>query len=137
MRRNKRVQYSFRGLIRAVVVAVFISVVVAAALPVLADGFGNADVLLNRGYLEDTAGVDLDCTESDVSIAKITYVTVLDDGCAFPGDTGDCMNHPVDRAGDSARFPGGATRGKPHGAPDRLMHSFHDGGDCTGGLRSQ
>jgi hypothetical protein len=37
--------------------------------------------------MEEEAGFGLNCTANDVSIANATNITILDDGCAYPGDT--------------------------------------------------
>ncbi|MFC1622262.1 hypothetical protein ACFL13_02710 [Patescibacteria group bacterium] len=37
--------------------------------------------------IEDAAGGDLNCTAGDVSIADVTSIDILDDGCQFVGDT--------------------------------------------------
>ena len=29
----------------------------------------------------------LNCTANDIQLAQATNITILDDGCAFPGDT--------------------------------------------------
>jgi hypothetical protein len=39
--------------------------------------------------MQDIAGFNLQCTANDVQIASATDIVVLDDGCAFPGDTVD------------------------------------------------
>jgi hypothetical protein len=55
---------------------------------ILADGAGNADVLNDIGCLEDEAGFGLNCgTAQDVRIASVTNIMIMDDGCAFQGDT--------------------------------------------------
>ena len=57
------------------------------------DGSGNADVLQGLGCMQDVAGFGLNCTANDVRIAGIQVIDgveqleILDDGCAFPGDT--------------------------------------------------
>ena len=42
---------------------------------------------LDNGCMEDVAGFGLNCTANDIQIATVFNLTVLDDGCAFPGDT--------------------------------------------------
>jgi uncharacterized repeat protein (TIGR01451 family) len=54
--------------------------------PAVADGSGNADVQPNVACMEDTAGFGLNCTANDVQLAAAKNITILDDGCAFPGD---------------------------------------------------
>ncbi len=51
------------------------------------DGSGNADVIYNVGCMEESAGFGLNCTANDISIAIATNIAILDDGCAYPGDT--------------------------------------------------
>ena len=57
-----------------------------------ADGAGNADTVLEAGCMLDVynafgQGGGLNCTANDVSLATATNIVILDDGCAFPGDT--------------------------------------------------
>jgi hypothetical protein len=52
-----------------------------------ADGSGNPDVLTGQGCMQDVAGFGLNCTANDIQLASATNITILDDGCAFPGDT--------------------------------------------------
>ncbi len=85
--RNKRVQFIQKSLIRVSVGAAIVSAVVITALTASADGSGNAEVLPNIGCMEDTAGIELECAEGNVSISQVASVAVLDDGCLFPGDT--------------------------------------------------
>lgn len=51
---------------------------------------------VNNGCIQDTAGFKLNCNSNDVSVAGIARdfegkpkLTILDDGCAYPGDTVD------------------------------------------------
>ena len=37
--------------------------------------------------VEDAYGSGLNCTAKDISIANVSGIQILDDGCAFPGDT--------------------------------------------------
>jgi hypothetical protein len=37
--------------------------------------------------MEDLADENLNCTAEDVTIAAVTNIQILDDGCAYPGDT--------------------------------------------------
>lgn len=58
-------------------------VIFAAAL-----GTGvQAQMQLDNGCMQDVAGFNLNCTANDVSVASVTDVQILDDGCAFVGDT--------------------------------------------------
>ena len=56
-----------------------------------ADGIGNVDsvngVCMQDVYATFGQGGSLNCTANDVSLATATNITILDDGCAFPGDT--------------------------------------------------
>ena len=47
---------------------------------------GETDIAVN-GCMQDVAGFGLNCTANDIQIAGVTSLTILDDGCAFPGDT--------------------------------------------------
>src|ERR671930_2465227 len=42
---------------------------------------------ISDGCMQDVAGFNLNCTANDIRIASVSNITVLDDGCAFPGDT--------------------------------------------------
>ena len=51
---------------------------------------------INNGCMRDVAGFNLGCTSNDVSVAGVATnpdgtprLTILDDGCKFPGDTVD------------------------------------------------
>ena len=55
--------------------------------PVAADESGNTDVLLGQVCMEDAAGFSLGCTANDIQIADAINIDILDDGCAYPGDT--------------------------------------------------
>jgi hypothetical protein len=37
--------------------------------------------------MQENAGFNLNCTANDVQIARATNIQILDDGCAYPGDT--------------------------------------------------
>jgi hypothetical protein len=47
---------------------------------------GNGEQLIGP-CMQDLYGSKLNCTANDVDIAKVENVTIIDDGCAFPGDT--------------------------------------------------
>ncbi len=69
------------------------SVVLPPARPP-ADGSGNVDSVTGAVCMQDVydgfgQGGSLNCTANDVSLATATNITILDDGCAFPGDTVD------------------------------------------------
>ena len=51
----------------------------------LADDEGNADVVADVGCMEEEAGFGLNCTANDVSIASVTNIVILDDGCTGVG----------------------------------------------------
>jgi hypothetical protein len=58
----------------------------------LADNQGNADTVIGEVCMQDVyddfgQGGGLNCTANDVKLATATDITILDDGCAFPGDT--------------------------------------------------
>ena len=55
--------------------------------PVAADSLGNADIQSDIGCMQDVAGFGLNCTANDVQLAKALNIVILDDGCAFPGDS--------------------------------------------------
>ena len=57
------------------------------AQPAVADELGNADVQTNQVCMEEAAEFGLVCTANDVRIAAATDIVIIDDGCAFPGDT--------------------------------------------------
>ncbi len=44
---------------------------------------------INDGCMQDIAGYALNCTANDVQIAAARNIVILDDGCAYPGDTVD------------------------------------------------
>ena len=57
-----------------------------------ADGGGNVDTVTGAGCMQDVydafgQGGSLNCTANDVSLSTATNIIILDDGCAFPGDT--------------------------------------------------
>ena len=62
------------------------AVLISSSRPVVADDSGNADVLPGQGCMQDVAGFDLKCTANDVQLAEATNISILDDGCAYPGD---------------------------------------------------
>src|SRR5262245_60703478 len=52
----------------------------------------DARAAVQDGCIQDvfdqfSSGGALNCTASDVKIAEVTAINVLDDGCQFPGDT--------------------------------------------------
>ena len=47
----------------------------------------SAQLQIDNGCMEDVAGFGLQCTANDVGIADVVNLVILDDGCAFPGDT--------------------------------------------------
>jgi hypothetical protein len=53
----------------------------------LADDQGNADVQYDVPCMEETAGFGLNCTANDVQLSAAENIEILDDGCAYPGDT--------------------------------------------------
>ncbi|HZR82167.1 MAG TPA: hypothetical protein VFD92_13815, partial [Candidatus Binatia bacterium] len=57
-----------------------------ALLLAIAAGSAHAAAVLT-GCAEDLAGIGLTCSANDVLLANVGNVTVLDDGCAGPGDT--------------------------------------------------
>jgi hypothetical protein len=57
------------------------------AQPAVADNLGNADVQPDQVCMEEAAEFGLVCTANDVRIAAATDIVIIDDGCAFPGDT--------------------------------------------------
>jgi cysteine-rich repeat protein len=61
-----------------------LSLVAAAAVLCAAD---RAPAAVYDACMEDAAGFGLNCTANDIQLAGVTNVVVLDDGCAFPGDT--------------------------------------------------
>ncbi len=63
--------------------ALVLSLLVIYNAPITA----GAQVTIEDGCMQDTAGFPLDCTANDVSIPSATNIVILDDGCAFPGDT--------------------------------------------------
>ena len=72
-------------------VALILVVLSASIQPALADDSGNTDIVIN-GCMEDVynafgPGGGLNCTANDVSLARATNIVILDDGCAFPGNT--------------------------------------------------
>ena len=73
----------------AVALLALLGLQVLGAQPALADGEGNADVVNNVGCMQDEAGFNLNCTANDVQLSEATDIVILDDGCAFPGDTVD------------------------------------------------
>ncbi|WP_432474299.1 DUF7507 domain-containing protein [Amphritea sp. HPY] len=58
-----------------------------SAQTALADGAGNTTFETGQVCMEQAAGFGLNCTANDISIAEATNIEILDDGCAFPGDT--------------------------------------------------
>jgi hypothetical protein len=52
-----------------------------------ADDMGNTDYLDGQACMDDIFPGNLNCTANDVSITSIINATVIDDGCAFAGDT--------------------------------------------------
>ncbi len=65
----------------------------AGSQPVRADNEGNTDTA-SDGCMQDVAGFGLNCTANDIQIAGVALdefgdpkITIIDDGCAFPGDT--------------------------------------------------
>ena len=39
------------------------------------------------GCMQDVAMFGLNCTANDIRVAAATNINIVDDGCAFPGDT--------------------------------------------------
>jgi hypothetical protein len=55
---------------------------------VLSASMAHGQMQIQNGCMEETSGDGtLQCTAADVRISDVTNVAVLDDGCAFPGDT--------------------------------------------------
>jgi hypothetical protein len=57
----------------------------------LSDGSGNTETAVD-GCMQDVydqfgQGGGLNCTANDVQVASVTNINIIDDGCAFPGDT--------------------------------------------------
>ncbi|WP_437745265.1 hypothetical protein WMF39_09755 [Sorangium sp. So ce1504] len=48
-----------------------------------------AQTTVNNVCMDDLAPFGLTCSANDISIANATNITILDDGCLFPGDTVD------------------------------------------------
>ncbi|MEJ2086304.1 MAG: hypothetical protein P8Y44_11600, partial [Acidobacteriota bacterium] len=44
-------------------------------------------ITVNNGCMQEVAGFNLNCTANDVRLAAATDIQILDDGCAFLGDT--------------------------------------------------
>lgn len=42
---------------------------------------------IDQGCMADIAGFAVNCNANDIEIASVTSITILDDGCAYPGDT--------------------------------------------------
>ncbi|MEF3692130.1 MAG: hypothetical protein V3574_03705, partial [Candidatus Moraniibacteriota bacterium] len=42
---------------------------------------------IDSGCIEDAAGESLNCTANDISLANVTKIEILDDGCSSPDDT--------------------------------------------------
>ncbi|WP_437870099.1 DUF7507 domain-containing protein [Sorangium sp. So ce363] len=55
----------------------------SASLPAM------AQTTVNNVCMDDLAPFGLTCSANDISIANATNITILDDGCLFPGDTVD------------------------------------------------
>jgi hypothetical protein len=51
------------------------------------NGSGQSDVAYNTPCVAQQVSGGLNCTANDVQLAQATNLTILDDGCAFPGDT--------------------------------------------------
>ena len=49
----------------------------------------SAQITISNGCMEDIAGFSLVCTANDVRIASAQDIKILDDGCAYAGDTVD------------------------------------------------
>ncbi|MDX9855927.1 MAG: hypothetical protein RBS86_03900, partial [Candidatus Moranbacteria bacterium] len=48
----------------------------------------SATTTIENGCMEEIANTsNLNCTANDISIANVSNIEILDDGCAFPGDT--------------------------------------------------
>ena len=63
-------------------VVILTALLLGSALP------GSAQVTVENGCLEETAGFGVNCTANDVRIARaIPPIQINDDGCAFLGDT--------------------------------------------------
>ena len=72
---------------QALVIALTVMVALfSAAQTVSADNQGNTDTAVG-GCMQDMAGFGLNCTANDIEIANVTELEILDDGCAYPGDT--------------------------------------------------
>ena len=72
---------------RIVIGALAVAGLLAGAPQASTDDSGSADVLLGQACMQDVAGFGLNCTANDIQIANATNITILDDGCAEPGDT--------------------------------------------------
>ena len=79
---------STRPLATSLSLGLFAGVVLLGSTPLaLADGAGNADVQSDQVCMEEAAEFGLVCTANDVRLAEATDIVILDDGCAYPGDT--------------------------------------------------
>jgi hypothetical protein len=69
---------------------IYVATLAAILLFLVAGGASSLTIAVNSaGCMQDIAGFNLQCTANDVQIASATDITILDDGCAYPGDTVD------------------------------------------------
>ncbi|NND72989.1 MAG: hypothetical protein HKN43_15550, partial [Rhodothermales bacterium] len=85
----------------------------------IADDSGVADVMDNLGCLQDESDFSLNCTANDIQIMGVQNLTILDDGCLYPGDTVTfSANYEISLSGDKARHDVGiwfSQDGDPNG----------------------
>ena len=71
-------------------VAVLVALVTAVGLTNTALAQQDAPTVINGCMLDVYSTIDnqgLNCTANDISIAGVSNINIVDDGCAFPGDT--------------------------------------------------
>ena len=84
MKEPKRTKHPVARLILS---TVLLAALMAFSGAAWADDMGNTDYLDGQACMDDIFPGNLNCTANDVSITSIINATVIDDGCAFAGDT--------------------------------------------------
>jgi uncharacterized repeat protein (TIGR01451 family) len=152
---NSTINIYFGHKQRHIIALAFMLNLVFSVPQVLADGAGNADVIEDAMCMQDKSGFGLNCTANDISIAGVENLTILDDGCAFPGDdvtfradfrvlltaqerhdAGLWFALDGDPNGDGA-LTGTCTTATPAYAPDTPwldLDGTNDGGFCADGI---